>query len=160
MTTIVYRDGIIATDSRNVMNDMVLSNSSKKMIRRGDVLFFLSGASCDFEDSISLYLTGERADKHSDRKLEMSGLVYDSGIIYLIGFDSKQNIWKDAIPYSQPAAIGTGSPHALTAFDMGADVVKAVEMAILRDINSGGAIVTYDLEKITGVLVLCEGEHA
>jgi len=40
-------------------------------------------------------------------------------------------------------SIGSGSDHALTAMDMGATAEKAVEMAMQRDICTGGRIRLY-----------------
>jgi ATP-dependent protease HslVU (ClpYQ) peptidase subunit len=43
------------------------------------------------------------------------------------------------------SAIGSGGDFALTAMDMGGDSKKAIEMAILRDLSTGGKITTLKL---------------
>lgn len=43
-------------------------------------------------------------------------------------------------------AVGSGSPHAITAMDCGKSAAQAIQMAIKRDPYSGGRIVTARIE--------------
>jgi ATP-dependent protease HslVU (ClpYQ) peptidase subunit len=47
---------------------------------------------------------------------------------------------------SQPLSLGSGADYATAAMDAGASPERAVEVAILRDVYSGGDVVTYEID--------------
>ncbi|MNI98876.1 hypothetical protein D3C73_1578140 [compost metagenome] len=47
----------------------------------------------------------------------------------------------------RPYAIGSGTPYAFAAMDMGASAEKAVEMAARRDTSTGGTIRTLRIDQ-------------
>ena len=137
MTTIAYKDGVIAYDSRQTRNDRIVSDNAKKCQVVSGVSFFLSGAVCDEKALIAAYF-----GTPSPVPVECSGYVVDDGNLMMVGHDDKTGIWKQELELSNPDAIGSGAPYALAAMDMGASAEGAVRAAMKRDIYTGGMIRT------------------
>ena len=57
-----------------------------------------------------------------------------------MGASIEDGFWKSPIPAGAIYAIGSGADHAITAMDMGASAIGAVEMAAKRDTGTGGII--------------------
>jgi 20S proteasome alpha/beta subunit len=141
MTTIAYKDGIIAFDSRVCTDDnRVTVKDYDKSRKVGGVKFFFAGLMPDIEEFIADYLSGDYDDL---RPLGCVVFVVDHGRLYLSGVDEDGHLWRDPYSLKQHAAIGSGSAHALTAMDLGCDAKTAVKMAMLRDTRTGGRIRTY-----------------
>ena len=68
----------------------------------------------------------------------------------MVGHDDKTGPWKTRLSLSNPDAIGSGSPFALTAMDMGASAEEAVTMAAKRDSCTGGKIRTLRIGGLAG----------
>ena len=137
MTTIAYKHGIIAYDSRQTRNDHIVSDSALKCQVVNGVSFFLSGAVCDEKALIDAYF-----GTPSPVPVECSGYAVAGGKLMMIGHDDKTGIWKQELELSNPDAIGSGAEYALAAMDMGASAEDAVRAAMKRDIYTGGTIRT------------------
>jgi hypothetical protein len=137
MTTIAYKDGVIAYDSRQTRSGSIVSDDAEKSELVNGVRFFLAGAVCDMPALIAAYF-----GTPSPVPVECSGYVIDGGKLLLIGHDDKTGIWKQELDLSNPDAIGCGAPYALAAMDMGASATDAVRAAMKRDIYTGGTIRT------------------
>jgi len=48
MTTIAYKDGVIACDSRITSGSLIVDDNEIKMVKKGDVVFFLAGSTSDY----------------------------------------------------------------------------------------------------------------
>lgn len=140
MTTIAYKDGLIACDSRQTRGDVIVSDSCSKCTEVDGVRFFLGGAVCDQPAFIAAYF-----GKPSDVPIECSGYVVDDGVLMLVGHDDKTGLWKLVLDLGNPDAIGSGAPYALAAMDMGASAEHAVDAAAKRDIYTGGAVWVYSI---------------
>lgn len=138
MTTIAYKDGVIACDSRQVRSGTIVSDNAPKCQVVDGVSFFLSGAVCDEKALIAAYF-----GTPSPVPVECSGYAVDGGRLIMVGHDDKTGVWKQDLDPANPDAIGSGSPHALTAMDMGASAEEAVRAAMKRDIYTGGKVVTF-----------------
>lgn len=136
MTTIAYRDGIIACDSRATRDITILSDNANKMTEQDGCMFFYAGATCDEQKLIDAYFGKEV------QSIEGNALVVDGGVIYLVGHDGKE-LWK--CPTYEYGALGSGGDHALTAMDMGATAKEAVKIAMKRDACTGGTVRTYEV---------------
>lgn len=136
MTTIVYRDGVIAYDSRVTRGDTVIDDGCEKMSVVNDVHFFWAGSGPDAEHLINAYF-----GKPSSNRLQVAAIAYDPATneLWSLG-QTEDGFWRDRIMLDRPYAIGSGTPHALTAIDMGASAETAVEMAAKRDLYTGGAV--------------------
>ncbi|MDB5996884.1 MAG: proteasome subunit beta [Pseudomonas sp.] len=137
MTTIAYKDGVIAYDSRETIGSTIVDDDCEKCQTSGGVHFLLCGSTPDYAALIGGYFgevfTGS---------IEASGLAVDGGALVLIGHDKKTGFWKDRIRLDNAFALGSGSHFALTAMDMGATAAEAVEMAKKRDTSTGGQVRT------------------
>jgi ATP-dependent protease HslVU (ClpYQ) peptidase subunit len=142
MTTIAYKDGVIAYDSRQTRSDRIVSDNSPKCQVVDGVSFFLSGAVCDERALIAAYF-----GTPSPVPVECSGYAVDAGKLMLVGHDDKTGIWKQDLDLSNPDAIGSGAQYALAAMDMGATAEEAVAAAAKRDVYTGGAIRTMSIKE-------------
>ena len=138
MTTIAYKDGVIAYDSRVTRGSLIDHDDYEKLIHRNGHRFLMTGSGCDFAALIDEYL----GVKLGDKPLEANGLVVTNGKLYQIGRDAETGFWVDDVWAERPFAIGSGRDFALAAMDMGATAKEAVEMAARRDICTGGTIRT------------------
>ncbi|TFF38134.1 proteasome subunit beta [Pseudomonas sp. RIT623] len=138
MTTIAYKDGVIAYDSRQTRGGAIVSDNAPKCQVVDGVSFFLSGAVCDEKALIAAYFGTPSAVA-----VECSGYAVDDGKLLMVGHDDKTGIWRQELDPENPDAIGSGSAYALAAMDMGANAEEAVRAAMKRDIYTGGKVVTF-----------------
>lgn len=138
MTTIAYKDGVIAYDSRQTRGGTIVSDDAPKCQVVDGVSFFLSGAVCDEKALIAAYF-----GTPSPVPVECSGYAVDSGRLLMVGHDDKTRVWKQDLDPANPDAIGSGSAYALAAMDMGASAEEAVRAAMKRDIYTGGKVRTH-----------------
>lgn len=141
MTTIAYRDGVIAYDSRISEGDLIISDNYLKYYTNNDYRVFFAG-----DLILASLLTDILNEKIS---------VPDSGELEAIVWTGDKLLWvgfEDGCFYQIPMlmtnyfAIGSGKAHAFTAMDMGADAITAVNMAAKRDKNTGGSINSFNLQ--------------
>jgi len=132
MTTIAYKDGVLAYDGRQTVGDVVLSDTVDKCILNQGHYFFLSGHISDYETFIKTW-HGEKIEAN----INTYGFVYDGSQLWKAGIQDNE-LWKYRVTYSE--AVGSGYLHALTAMDMGATAKEAVEWAAKRDVYTGGLI--------------------
>ena len=71
MTTIAYKDGIIAYDSRAMRGDYVLTDKADKKIETEENFYFMSGSVDEFKSFIDLY---ERSEQPT-HKLDVCAFV-------------------------------------------------------------------------------------
>ncbi|AXP04273.1 proteasome subunit beta [Pseudomonas fluorescens] len=142
MTTITYKDGVIAYDGRQTRSDRIVSDSAPKCKVVDGVSFFLSGAVCDEKALIAAYF-----GTPSPTPVECSGYVVHGGKLMMVGHDDKTGLWKQELDLANPDAIGSGAPYALAAMDMGASAEDAVRAAMKRDIYTGGLIRTVIIDQ-------------
>lgn len=138
MTTIAYKNGVIAHDTRQTRNGTIVSDECSKCQVVEGVSFFLSGAVCDEAALIAAYF-----GTPSQVPVECSGYAVDGGNLLLVGHDDKTGVWRQELDPSNPDAIGSGSAYAIAAMDMGASAEQAVRAAMKRDIYTGGKVVTF-----------------
>lgn len=137
MTTIAYKDGVIAWDSRQTRGDRIVSDDCSKCETVDGVIFFLAGTVCDEKALIAAYF-----GTPSSVPVECSGYVVDGGKLLMIGHDDNSGIWKQDLDPSNPDAMGSGSAYAIAAMDMGASAEDAIRAAMKRDIYTGGVVRT------------------
>ncbi|WP_122498927.1 proteasome subunit beta [Pseudomonas viridiflava] len=137
MTTIAYKDGVIAYDSRQTRGGAIVSDDCLKCEIVNGVSFFLSGCVCDEKALIAAYFGTPSKDP-----VECSGFVVDAGKLMMVGHDDKTGVWRQPLDPANPDAIGSGSAYALAAMDMGASAEEAVRAAMKRDIYTGGTVRT------------------
>ncbi|WP_047305149.1 hypothetical protein [Pseudomonas fluorescens] len=140
MTTIAYKDGIIAYDGRCTSGGTIVYDDYDKMRESDGAFFFGAGALPEICDLIKAYrgeeITGECG---------ALAIVCSGGALSLITYDDGK-IAEGPISPDRPYAIGSGRDHAYTAMDMGASAYQAVEMASKRDTGTGGKIRTFTVK--------------
>lgn len=139
ITTIAYKDGIIAYDSRATRGNLIATDNYDKCAKADGVLFFFSGAAGDVRHLVDAYLKGVTPPKEAD----IYAIVVDQGVVYRAGTDGGL-FWKEKA--SAYDAIGSGYAHALTAMDCGLSAIEAVKMAAKRDTGTGGKIRHYKVK--------------
>lgn len=139
MTTIAYRDGIVATDTLSVAGDMIVNHAYEKCIVKDGVMFFLTGSTSDHDKLVEEYLSPTGRDIG-----DASAIVADNGKIFIVGReDGNKGIFKCPNKRENYIAIGSGERFAISAMDHGKSAEEAVEYAMKRDIYSGGQVKVY-----------------
>lgn len=139
MTTIAYRDGILASDSRVTTKDFVESDTDTKIWRLRDGSLF--GSSGDYMGGLILFRSLVESLKAKKFVLPERNLKGTKAL-----FISKQgdqfyfefHTWE--LRKDEYLAIGSGGKFALAAMDAGADAKTAVRIGMKRDIYSGGKL--------------------
>jgi hypothetical protein len=138
MTTIAYKYGVVAFDSRTTDgDDTIATDDCIKMHKWGGRVFFISGSVPHETKFIESWPEPEKGSG-----LNLNAFVWDGSQLWYCG-SNKDGIWE--CPVDHPRAIGSGSDHALTAMDMGATAKEAVKMAMKRDPFTGGKIRTFKI---------------
>lgn len=140
MTTIAYKDGIIAVDSRVCSGCTIVSDDADKIRHLDGKVFILGGDHHLQEELIADYPNGRVTGGNAT-----GGFVFDGGILYTVGVLESGKIFRELHDLDAPWASGSGGDHALTAMDMGASAEEAVAMAAKRDIHTGGKVKTFEL---------------
>jgi ATP-dependent protease HslVU (ClpYQ) peptidase subunit len=136
MTTIAYKAGVIAYDSRITCGTTIDYDDYEKCIEHKGVKFVLSGATSDFPRLIEAYFGADH------KSVDANALAFDGETLWNVGHNDSDGLWKTAIAPERIYAIGSGTSHALTAMDMGASAAEAIEMAKKRDTCTGGDVRT------------------
>lgn len=135
MTTIAYKDGVIAYDSRQTQGTRIADDDREKLEVVNGVKFVLTGAISDFPSLIDCYFGIAKSGP-----IDAGGLVVDDRSIWVIGHCDESGFWKEAHSHAVPFATGSGAAHAITAMDMGGDAELAIAMAAKRDTGTGGRV--------------------
>lgn len=138
MTTIAYKDGIVAYDSRAVKGDIIIDDEFDKCEEFNNHYFFYSGDPCDLEMFINAFFDVER-NMDVIPNCEVI-VVDDKGNVWNCSVNDENILWKFKVKEDKIMAIGSGISHALTAMDCGCSAEEAVKMAAKRDVNTGGEI--------------------
>lgn len=138
MTTIAYRDGVLAADGRSTSGHLIVNDKTTKIHRLSDgVLFALAGN--DAYEAPMLYALEEGGP------LPAYDFDNDGGFIaVLVEVDGTLKTYEGEGDFSyvtdQFAAFGSGADFAYGAMEMGATAERAVQVACRRDKNSGGVV--------------------
>lgn len=141
MTTLVYRDGILAADSKITYGATIMPGGAKKIHKLPD------GALYGFVGSLE---SGELMRRWLlDREQRFPGIKTDNfeGLIVSIEdgmlFFEDRDWVKIKLPY---VAMGSGKEHAYGALQVGASAIQAVKAAMKLDAGSGGRVRSLELE--------------
>ena len=145
MTTIAYREGMIASDSQ-VTSGNVFDCTSEKIARneRGDIAG-ASGCLVFSQAFLDWFQGGEKGELPKCPDEAEAFIVRNAAPERVECFDNRGQCVVSA-PYY---AVGSGKRVALGAMAFGADAIQAVNCAIKHDIYTGG---TVDTLKLVGLL--------
>ena len=148
MTTVVFRDGVLAADSLLVQGSIKCPESMNKLVmgRTHPVIYAMAGKIAILAAAVRIIEAmpvapwdgGEfRTRPALDCNCELVAFHRDGRVV---SFET-DGLWFEPaeVPFM---ALGSGSKAALGALHMGADAVRAVEVACLLDAYTGGAIVS------------------
>lgn len=145
MTTIAYKDEILAYDSRLTKGDTILDDNFDKSVSIKDNNFFYTGSPYDLDHLINGFLNKTRV-LEDDHQINSEAIVIDSDSnIWNCSFDEENAFWRFKLDPKKILAIGSGMAYALTAMDCGKSAVEAVKYAAKRDIFTGGSIRSYNI---------------
>lgn len=132
MTTIAYRDGVLAADTLMTASNM-RSGHMTKIMRRGRLIIGFAGASRNFEAFRNWLGAGAEGSFASN-----------DGNVFIIPPEGDAIVWGDGdTPWRETAlfwALGSGEAPAMGAMAAGASAEEAVKAAIALDLSSGGEI--------------------
>lgn len=145
MTTIAYRDGVLAADTLVSMNGTVVSHMAK-IFRVNDWLIGGSG-SAGVSFPIARWVEQSGGDARvpiewGDVKDSSGLLISPLGAVFHADTGSNAVMLMDA-PYH---AIGSGTDIALSAMACSRKAVEAVKIAIKLDLYSGGNVTWLSLD--------------
>ncbi len=148
MTTVAFRDGILAADSRYSDGNVGITRGPKlfrkKVGKRGkEHLIGICGSVYAALVFVDWYGT-------DNKELHKQLLGMDDDQFEVIVWDGRvlkcSNYMLRLTEIHEPYyAIGSGGVHAITAMDCGKSAAQAIQMAMKRDSNTGGRIVTMRL---------------
>lgn len=149
MTTVVYRDGVLAFDSKCTDGDMYLGSvykgrQTKKLIMAGCGNVDEVMAVFDWLEAGGTEVLKKDFGLH-EREVEATVITVDKmGNVTL--YESRlYPIQIDSLWY----ALGSGSAIATGALEMGASARKAVAVATKHDLGSGGSVRWFSCEDLS-----------
>lgn len=132
MSTIAYRNGILAADTQVTHNDTIVFGMNKLYQLKCGSWFGFTGRG----DQLHVWQEWVEAGMPPTAvELDVSILLVRRKQLWLFGGCLPPMRVKE--PYH---AVGSGAVFALAAMDAGADAVQAVRIACKRDIYSGGKV--------------------
>jgi hypothetical protein len=144
MSTIVYRDGILAADTRAFSGSKAPIGNKRKIfkVRLSDgsyTSFGVSTAHPGLSEEIRDWFASEKVH---DAEPVLAGREFDALEITSGG---EVFFYKDSFAPTGPLdadyyAIGSGAEYALGAFSMGADALTAIQIAGEHDVWTGGSV--------------------
>lgn len=143
MTTIAYRDGVLASDTLITSGTDVSGYYQKG--RRIGLLLYASTGSCGLGDTFEAWLRGGcRGDQPSLKNGDSTAhciVVMPDGLVVWFHQDGMTPM---RTPYH---AVGSGSAYAIGAMAAGATAAEAVRIAMLHDTGTGGDVTTLSITK-------------
>ena len=139
MTTVAYKDGVIAYDGLIVAGGEKVDIEHDKRIRVGNINFFWAGALHQTDFLIESFLN--QGYTAPEKIKDVQAIVWDGHELWQCGFYEDGFIRYRENP-KFALAIGSGGQFAVGAMEAGASAKKAVEIAAKRDLCTGGRIRT------------------
>ena len=137
MTTIAYKDGILAADSQTTSGHIQSSSAFSKIRKFDDGYAAFTGSCKDIPILFDL-IRGKEVEGNA-KDIDVTAIVMpNEGKPYEAYINSLGKLYKH--PISNFSAIGSGWTIAMGAMQSGASAKEAVKAAIKLDIYSGGAV--------------------
>jgi len=137
MTTIAYRDGVLAADTQITCGGTI-GGYAQKAFRKGAVLYATAGSSGPgeaFRNWLEGGMKGDAPDMAEDKDSDGHGYIFPGGDRVVWRYNK---VWAS---HSAPFfAYGSGADIALGAMAMGATAEEAVRVAAKFDTGTGGEV--------------------
>lgn len=142
MTTIVYRDGVLAGDTRITIEEEIQPGHCRKVFKLKDGSLFASSG--DYEG-------GERLLEAIKKKLP-TPICKSGGEAFGLHIKPNGAVWyyegtRWSRCHNPFYSIGSGRAYAFGALHMGATAAEAVSVAMKCDMYSGGRVQTVRIGK-------------
>ncbi len=157
MTTIAYRDGIMAAEGKMTLGDMVIKLDTEKVFWVNNHLVGVCGRACAINTFVTwlqkmtdYHIVNQEVGELVD--LVPPALEDDEGYSALVVTPSRQVLMYDGntpidMGSDVPMSVGSGSCFALAAMKAGNSAEEAVKVACELDVYSGGEIAVVQLEE-------------
>ncbi len=148
MTTVAIRDGVMAADGLLNDNGWSATKRHQKLVILSEIGCAVAAAGCiqDVELWKDWLLEGSPEDRKPDLTNFSGFMLKADGEI--VCYETKLAPF---VIYEPFVAVGTGEKFAIGAMEMGADAIKAVEIAARRDVWTGGEIDHVTLKELQGL---------
>ena len=137
MTTIAYRDGVLAADTGATCGSS-RNGAVSKIVRRADGAMAGAGGSASYTHAfLKWFVSGD--GQAPDAKEDNNSM--DSAVVFMT--DGTIEVYEPRGSFTITApyyAMGSGRPEALGAMFAGADAKRAVEAAMAHDAHTFGSI--------------------
>ena len=149
MTTIAFRDGVMAADSQETLGDN--KANCKKLFKKKDetgkkVIIGTAGGSFTGMIYVDHFGSGKKRPDEISYMYEdedFHNLIWDGKKLFEVNW-----MWRPIQVHSRFFAIGSGAGAALGAMHMGATAREAVVIAKKIDNYTGGPVITATLENL------------
>jgi 20S proteasome alpha/beta subunit len=142
MTTIAYKDGVIAYDSRMTSRDIVVDDEFQKMFVNDDMNIFYCGNVGDLEEFVNAVFN----DVKVERYLDCESFLISSNKLYALDICDNR-VRRISLRLDNHYAIGSGRRLSLAYMDTGMTAEEAVRATCKRDIYTGGTIRTFKIDR-------------
>ena len=139
MTTIAYKEGVIAYDSRSTSRDIIFDDAAEKHYEIKGVHFFMAGNTAHYEE----FFTAWFSNNNACRNLDIAGLVFEEGKLYKPNIETNGEVYaiaKHPIRPGNSVAIGSGADFALAFMYTGLSAEQAVGFTMRLDPFTGGNV--------------------
>jgi hypothetical protein len=146
LTTIAYKDGIIAYDSLCVKGGTIVDTDYNKHFIKDQYHFFCCGTVSDIDLFISAW---KEEDRPENIIPDCETFVWDAKErkLYCSAVDQEENLlWKIELEKEKHYAIGSGHQAALVLMDQGLTAFETITAIVNRDLYTGGKIKTFPIE--------------
>jgi ATP-dependent protease HslVU (ClpYQ) peptidase subunit len=134
MTTVAYRGGILAADTQMTDGSIKVSGRKLLYIKEKEAWVGVAGTVSDCQKFLRHFRDEEQEFDEDD---DFTALVmYQHGEVQVVTSDLRIDTLEPDAYY----AIGSGGPPALAAMHMGADARRAIEVAAVVDLMTGGDV--------------------
>lgn len=145
MTSIAYKDGVLAADGRMTQGSVISTDTAVKIRKlpskinyQDDLLIYIACAGVISDlDKVLAEISGDDTD--GDTEHDISGIFLGEKYNYLL---EPGSLWLIRMNKKEMLAVGSGTPHLYTAMRLGFGAKQAVVAACKSDCYSGGKIQT------------------
>ena len=148
MTTIAYRDGVLAGDTQSTEGYYKSTKMRKIFKVNNNLVGFCGDAAAipPLKKWVRAGFTPEEELKKISQHLSYSMLVIPPDGKMFYKYSDSINVFREEYPKTHFKSEGSGSDVAIGALIMGATAVEAVKAAIQVDVYSGGNVMHVELD--------------
>ena len=157
MTTIAYKDGVLASDSRATAGGMIVSEKAEKLFNVHGYLVGIAGSAAEgvaFVSWLEKHVLSQQVSSDLPQiEVIMPEPSDDEDFYALVIFPDGRVFMYEGGSHCYPIqddfySIGSGSPFAMTAMSLGSSAIDAVQVAKKFDCYSGGEIKSLKTKEI------------